>query len=249
MLHRFSYCCFGQFTYWDPGEKCNRALHHIISRTIESDDDMLWFHICGQRVCFTPSDFALITGLRFGPAEFDTGADHDLSANVTYLAFCEPDRGTSIVDLIRTVINPDNGVVDVDGNLHLRATLVCVAHTMICGGDRQVEPWMWALVHDLDAFNRFPWGAYSYRVMTHYTRNCPGKASKYSFYGPAWALYVWGLEKVPGLAEEVGISVADQENKWPRILRWRFNRYPRTDLQPLFEDNEVRTLLCITVFS
>ena len=97
---------------------------------------------------------------------------------------------------------------------------------------------MWALVRDLPAFNRFPWGAYSYRVMTHYTRNC-GSSQKYSLYGPAWALYVWALEKVPGLADAVGIPMADSENQYPRILRWAFNKLPRTALQPLFEDIEV----------
>ena len=176
-------------------------------------------------MCFTPSDFALITGLLFGASTFDTTMEYDISGMASYRAFCDPGRATDIKQLIANVTNPENMVEDVDGSLHLRAVLVCVAHCMICGADKHVEPWMWALVNDLDAFDRFPWGAYAYQVMKHYTEHC-GTGSKYSYYGPAWAVYVWALEKVPGIAAEVGILVPGKENATPRILRWRFNHMP-----------------------
>mgnify|MGYP004484866355 CR=1 FL=1 len=137
----------------------------MISRSIDSDDGLVWFHICGQNVCLTPSDFALVTGLRFGASSFDTTAVHDVSGVDAYNAFCVPGRSISIPELVRRITSTNNGVDDPDGSLHLRAALVCVAHSIVCGSDKNVEPWMWALVHDERAFNDFPWGAYSYQVM------------------------------------------------------------------------------------
>ena len=240
LLDRFRHSCFGQFTDWRPKQKCSLALHQVVSRVIESDDGLLWFYICGQRVCFTPADFALITGLPFGASTFDTTQEYDISGVAAYRAFCDPSRATDIVQLISRVTDLENRVDDVDGSLHLRAVLVCVAHCMICGADKHVESWMWALVDDLDAFCRFPWGAYAYKVMKHYTEHC-GTGKKYSYYGPAWAVYVWALEKVPGIAAHVGIRVPDKENANPRILRWGFNHMPsgRTSLSAFFEATEV----------
>ena len=125
----------------------------------------MWFHICGQNVCFTPADYALVTGLRFGASSFDTTAVHDVSAVAAYNAFCDPGRSISVSKLVERITMEGNGVDDPDGTLHLRAALVCVAHSIVCGSDKNVEPWMWALVDDERAFDNFPWGAYSYQVM------------------------------------------------------------------------------------
>jgi len=237
LVQSFRSSCFGQFTDWKPGYKYNMALHHVISRAIESDDELIWFYICGQRVCFTVSDFALITGLNFGASTFDTTAEYDVSTVEAYRAFCAPGRATNIPDLIGRVTDLQRRVRDEDGSLYLRAVLVCVAHTTVCGFDRQVEPWMWALVDDLVAFNQFPWGAYSYKVLRHYTEHC-GVGQKYSYYGPAWALYVWAIEKIPNLGGAVGKAM--DETARPRILRWGFRiRTIAGDVTHLFEQTQV----------
>ena len=75
-----------------------------------------------------------------------------------------------------------------------------------------------------------PWGAYSYKMMRYYTEHC-STATKYSYYGPAWALYVWGLEKIRGLGGVVG-KVKD-EGAHPRLLRWEFKSNSRIGNQHL----------------
>lgn len=238
LVQYFRSMCFGQFTDWAPGYKHNMALHHVISRAIESDDEFIWFHMCGQRVCFTVPEFALITGLNFGRSSFDPTDEYDVTNVEAYRAFCDTDRPMTIGNLIGRVTDLNNGVHDDDGLLHLRAALVCVAHSTICGSDRYVEAWMWALVDDLAAFNKFPWGAYSYKVLKHYTEHC-GVGHKYHYYGPAWALYVWALEKVPGLGDAVG-RAKDDVSARPRIMRWGFRMKSLIgDITHLFEQTEV----------
>ena len=73
--------------------------------------------------------------------------------------------------------------------------------------------------------------------MRHYTEHC-ATGRKYSFYGPAWAIYVWALEKIPGLGAAVGVPVPDKEEAAPRILRWGFKAQvdiSDADLRLLFE--------------
>ena len=241
LVRQFRDSCFGQFTDWKGGYKHNMALHHLISRSIESDDDLIWFHICGRDVCLTVADFALITGLRFGETTFDPTAVHDVSNDDAYLAFCgdvgSVRRPMSIKALIERVVDTRRRVGD--ERLYLRAVLVCVAQSFVLGYERSVEDWMWALAADLEAFNSFPWGAYSYQSLRYYLEHC-ARGQKYSFYGPAWALYVWGLEKVRGLGGVVG-RVKDA-GAYPRCLRWVFRSNTRVravDLQRLFEQTEV----------
>ncbi|XP_057810208.1 uncharacterized protein LOC131024696 isoform X2 [Salvia miltiorrhiza] len=233
LLGRFRESCFGHFTDWRPGMKSNRALHHIVSRQIVSEDDEMCFFLCGARVRFSPTDYALVTGLNFGPTMFDATLQHDCSRVEAYRRFCGG-RTMTIHALIKRVCNLDRRVDDEDGSLYLRAVLVCVAHTIVLGLDTRVQPWLWVLVDDLDAFDRFPWGAYSYKTLCHYTTEI-GTGEKYHFYGPSWALYVWALERVPGFEQMVAASSGDP-TAYPRCLRWNFRGKPRLHgLRDLFE--------------
>ena len=81
-----------------------------------------------------------------------------------------------------------------------------MAHTIIFGSEKLVETWVWPLVDDIDEFNRFPWGAYAYKLFCHYTTHA-GTSPKWHYYGPSWALMVWALECLPGLGDEVGKRV------------------------------------------
>ncbi|XP_057779884.1 uncharacterized protein LOC130998483 [Salvia miltiorrhiza] len=191
------------------------------------------FFLCGARVRFSPADYALVTGLNFGGSRFDATLQHDCSRVEAYRRFCGA-RSMTIQSLIKRVCDLDRRVDDEDGSLYLRAVLVCVAHTLVLGLDARVQPWLWVLVDDLAAFDRFPWGAYSYKMLCHYTRET-GKGEKYHFYGPSWALYVWALERVPGFGHMVAASSGDP-TAHPRCLRWTFRGKPKLHgLRDLFE--------------
>lgn len=52
----------------------------------------------------------------------------------------------------------------------------------------------WVLVDNLDIWNAFPWGAYTYGTLTHYILKLPtikkGMKGRYYFYGSGWVLRV-----------------------------------------------------------
>lgn len=89
-------------------------------------------------------------------------------------------------------------------------------------GRRPVDSWVWQLVDDLKHFDRYPWGAYSYLTLCHNLRLVKHKTGEknYNFFGPVWALYVWALELVPGMAALTAICL--QPSALPRCLKWQF---------------------------
>ncbi|XP_057771127.1 uncharacterized protein LOC130990916 [Salvia miltiorrhiza] len=91
-----------------------------------------------------------------------------------------------------------------------------------------------------DAFNQFPWGAYTYNRLCYYTTKCKSK-KHHKLYGPVWALHVWSLEIMPDLGNVVGNCVAEFAH--PRCLKWKFRSRPATkDLRPFFEKEEQEIL-------
>lgn len=101
--------------------------------------------------------------------------------------------------------------------IHLHLANLLVAHMFILGHDAQKEPyqWLWELAENTKLFSQFSWGAYSFKTLKYYLENVADN-NAYHFYGPTWALYVWDLEVVPGLAEEAGVR--GEEDWLPRGL-------------------------------
>ncbi|XP_057773355.1 uncharacterized protein LOC130992646 isoform X2 [Salvia miltiorrhiza] len=234
LLDRFLGGCFGHFIDFKPGPKCGMALHYVVSRQIQSDDNGMWFFINGRKIYFSPKDYALITGLHFGSSNFDVIGDHHDVRNVkVFRTFCggHQIRIAELVDTLNTF-----RIDDLDDSLHLRVAHVIVLYGMLLGyeSDKYVASWIWAMVDDLDDFSRFPWGVYSYQTLSHYTYKCKPK-KKYHFYGPVWALHIWSFEILSHLANEVGRLVDAVAH--PRCLRWRFRSLPALkDLRHLFEN-------------
>ncbi|XP_057791264.1 uncharacterized protein LOC131008398 [Salvia miltiorrhiza] len=234
--------CFGMMLDWQPGQKCNAALHHIVSRhlkiTRDDEDDEICFYINGRNVEFTPRDFALVTGLSFGDDPFDPEAEHDLSRAHTFRQFCrsQPVSVRELADIYFDTVNP---VVDTDGGLYLRVAHLLVLHAFVLGVDvrRPVQSWTWKLVDDLPTFSRFPWGSCAYRSLNYRLKHSTIKkdCKKYHFYGPSWALFIWGLEKIPYLGPAIAICNA---GVYPRFRRWTFVKTKLDGLQSYFESPE-----------
>ncbi|XP_057774826.1 uncharacterized protein LOC130993806 [Salvia miltiorrhiza] len=238
----FRHGCFGMMLDWQPGQKCNAALHHIVSRhlkiTRDDEDDEICFYINGRNVEFTPRDFALVTGLSFGDDPFDPEAEHDLSRAHTFRQFCrsQPVSVRELADIYFDTVNP---VVDTDGGLYLRVAHLLVLHAFVLGVDvrRPVQSWTWKLVDDLPTFSRFPWGSCAYRSLNYRLKHSTIKkdCKKYHFYGPSWALFIWGLEKIPYLGPAIAICNA---GVYPRFRRWTFVKTKLDGLQSYFESPE-----------
>ncbi|XP_057770061.1 uncharacterized protein LOC130989916 isoform X2 [Salvia miltiorrhiza] len=234
LVDRFLGGCFGHLLDWNPGAKCGMALHHVVSRQIQSNDNGLWFYINGSKLHFSEMHYALVTGLNFGQSDFDVRAEHDLRNVEVFIKICCGRRTLNVDNVIDIFENYDL-IGDPDGSLLLRVAHVIVLYGMLLGyeRDKKVADWVWALVDHVDAFNQFPWGAYTYQILCQYAYNCSTN-NQYKLYGPVWALHVWSLEIIPELGSTVGTYVEGCAH--PRCLRWKFRSRPNvSDLRPLFE--------------
>lgn len=177
---------------------------------------------------FSPVEFALVIGIRFGGSDFDLTAPHEISEDSFYHRVLggEPTR---LGELFARFMSFDLGLRVDD---YVKVAKVLVLYNMFIGYDQphNIDSWIWSLVEDDDRFDSFPWEAYSYRVLMHYMTVIPktaeGLASRkkksYHFYGLIWVLQVWAYEAIRPLGELCGKVTSPLAV--PRCLRWTFPR-------------------------
>lgn len=193
LLQQFSGGCFGHLMRFVGGLSCNKALHELISREISlagAREDEMWFHISGTNIRFAPAEYALVTGLHFG--SFSLGSQEMLPEGGVCERFC----GAKSINIKKLWERFNSRGVSGSAEDYLKVAHVLVLYLMVLGynRDRIIDEWVWVLVEDLDSWNRFPWGAYSYQALIRYVSLLPktrtGSVMKYDFYGPVWALQV-----------------------------------------------------------
>ncbi|KAH6766317.1 hypothetical protein C2S52_017300 [Perilla frutescens var. hirtella] len=181
-----------------------------------------WFHIHHSQLRFGPSEYALVSGLRFDSSTFDPHGDHIVPSRSVYHRLFEGKRTTikQMEDRFKEL-----GMARDAADYVKVANILFVYRMILCLDQyRYVDPWVWALAEDVERWNSFPWGAYSYQSLMHYIGLVPrtreamdGKGSgQYHFYGPIWAFQV-----IPEMASEAGVHSG--QLTVPRCLRWTFS--------------------------
>lgn len=200
LLQRFSDGCFGHLMRFIGGVSCSKALHELISREItfpEAKRDELWFRVGETNIRFALAEYALVTGLHFGSSTFDPLGSHEMPPEGLFMRLRKGRPVTAehlwgLFNLQRMSMSPED---------YLKVAHVLALHLMALGYDqsRRIEPWVWVLVEDLDQWNSFPWGAYTYQALVHSVSILPTKRGnikhrlRYFISGPVWALQVYDL--------------------------------------------------------
>ncbi|KAH6778008.1 hypothetical protein C2S51_009320 [Perilla frutescens var. frutescens] len=235
--------CFGYFLDYRGGDVQKRVIHALMTFEVHAPDHArvgreAWFHIHHSQLRFGPSEYTLVSGLRFGSSTFDPHGDHIVPSISMYHRLFEGKRTTikQMEDRFKEL-----GMAR-DAADYVKVTNILFVYRMIMCLDqyRYVDPWVWALAEDVERWNSFPWGAYSYQSLMHYIGLVPrtreamgGKGSgQYHFYRPIWALQVWACEVIPELASEAGVHSG--QLTVPRCLRWTFS-LPATDPATLLQ--------------
>lgn len=198
------------------------ALHHLIARQLQGDHippHESWFQLGGRTVRFTPRDYALITGLHFGNTEFDTTETHLIRPDSLFHRHFHA-KETKVSELRNKFKERKLG--DEMEDYLKAANLLVYYYFLLCRDKMSVENWAWALVEDFEQWDRFPWGAYTYQVLTHYIDTVAltprQEEIDYHFYGPVWVLQLWMYEAFPRLGRYCGTR--DEVIRLPRCLMW-----------------------------
>ncbi|KAH6783715.1 hypothetical protein C2S52_008674 [Perilla frutescens var. hirtella] len=208
--------CFEHFLDYRGGDVQKRVIYALITYEEHVPDRArvgreVWFHIHHSQLRFGPSEYALVSGLRFDGLTFDPNGDHIVPSRSVYHRLFEGKRTTikQMEDRFK-----QQGMAR-DASDYVKVANILFVYRMIMCLDqyRVVDPWVWALAEDVERWNAFPWGAYSYQALMHYIGLVPrtrqamgGKGSgHYHFYGPIWALQSRVVILVPS-PEETGTS-------------------------------------------
>ncbi|KAH6778306.1 hypothetical protein C2S51_009618 [Perilla frutescens var. frutescens] len=90
---------FGYFLDYRGGDVQKRVIHALMTYEVHASDRArvgreAWFHIHHSQLRFGPSEYALVSGLRFGGSTFDPNDDHIVPSRSVYYRLFEGKRTT-----------------------------------------------------------------------------------------------------------------------------------------------------------
>ncbi|KAL3613827.1 hypothetical protein CASFOL_041901 [Castilleja foliolosa] len=231
MLQRFRESCFGAYlNYSTKKHTPGTAMHLMVSQQVireGADEDELWFLVGDKFVRFSKYEYALVTGLRFGPTNFDPNEDYELQTNGVYRKFIDPEnefgkKGAEYEFVFQWFKNAPK-------NKKTRASLLKIAKVLFVHGffyaidkRQRIANWLWELVEREDEWETFPWGAYSFQILMFRMKNAAVKPQdNYHIFGFSHAFMHFILEAVPGLADKI-TSKTKHKCVQPRLLKRLF---------------------------
>ncbi|KAL3648226.1 hypothetical protein CASFOL_007650 [Castilleja foliolosa] len=212
MLDRFRASCFGAYLHYPKNQVPSAVMHLMISQQVIKEgveEDELWFLVGDKFVRLSKYEYALVTGLRFGPTNFDPNADYDCSKKGVYRKFVDPEnnygkKGMPYTDVLNLFKKPPKALRRSPEDL-LKIAKVLFVHGYFFAIDKRtnIAKWLWVLVEDENEWETFPWGAYSFQIFIMRMKNSKAGERSYHFYGFSHAFLHFIFEAVPGLAAKI----------------------------------------------
>ncbi|KAL3621724.1 hypothetical protein CASFOL_034384 [Castilleja foliolosa] len=227
-LERFRESCFGAYVHYPRNHVPGNVMHLMLRQQVIKegfDEDELWFLVGDKFVRFSKYEYALVTGLRFGPTNFDPNVDCDIPTDGVYRKFIDPHneflkkdaKYTFVLDLFS---KPPKDLRRSKQSL-LKIVKVLFVHGFFVAFDKRyrIAIWVWSLVEDENLWETFTWGAYSFQILMYMIKNAKVKAGdNYHIYGFSHAFLHFIFEAVPGLAD-ILTSKPKHKCVQPRLLK------------------------------
>ncbi|KAH6763010.1 hypothetical protein C2S52_020443 [Perilla frutescens var. hirtella] len=184
------------------------------------------FQINDSVVDFGPSEFAIMTGLKF-----HDWAEPPETSNFHNTVF-NGKRALLFVDIHNHFLN-ECGTCGGNSLLALKLAFLCVLYGILLVRDRKSEKIKLQYMHiidDLEKFNNYPWGRISYEFLVRVThalsdfmdrRKQQGTKAKLVVDGFTVVLQTWAYEVISNLGARCAIRCEDMDGRLPRILHWK----------------------------
>ncbi|KAL3651704.1 hypothetical protein CASFOL_004706 [Castilleja foliolosa] len=246
MLDRFRASCFGAYLHYPKNLVPSAVMHLMISQQVikeGAEEDELWFLVGDKFVRLSKYEYALVTGLRFGPTNFDPNADCECSEEGVFRKFVDPDnkygkKGAPYTDVLKLFKKPPRALRRSPEDL-LKIAKVLFVHGYFYAIDTRsnITKWLWVLVEDENEWEKFPWGAYSFQIFIMRMKNLKAGERSYHFYGFSHAFLHFVFEAVPGLAAKV-TSKPKHGLVQPRLIKRLFHKFSSVDELVKFFDSK-----------
>ncbi|KAH6837255.1 hypothetical protein C2S53_003042 [Perilla frutescens var. hirtella] len=234
-IQMFRSGCFGHFLDFRGGSIARKAMHALICREVRVQDPAregreCWFYVNGTTLRFGPSEFALVSGLQFGPSNFDPNAAHPIPPNGIFYRLFEGKK-TTVTQMYDKFT--DKRLPNHPPDYVKIANILVVYRILFCNDpSRAIDGWVWALVEDADAWNSFPWGGLHISDADALYQSHPQSSTGYGR-REGWSVSLtWACEVFPELGRRLG--VVGGQFTTPRCLKWSFSSRS-SDFSRLFD--------------
>ncbi|CAA3007059.1 Hypothetical predicted protein [Olea europaea subsp. europaea] len=188
----------------------------------------MWYYVVGRYVRFSISEFCLVTGLRCH-GECDTQV-YDSKTKLKGKYFSQVDTVTH-EDIKSTFFSacqmPDLDLVEAlpDDDIARMGTLYFLtAYLFPRDYKKVVDNYLFTLVEDLDAMNRFPLGKLLFDIILGLLKDgLSRRTAHYRLRGMLVVFQVWIYKTFPSLDE---IVVTRTSKTHPRIMNWMADEQP-----------------------
>lgn len=176
----------GSYTKLDSFSTRNgNMLHYVVFREVKPEPDpdptALWFKIGGKILRFSRTEYALVSGLRFGQAKFNPYRVHTVPEESVFARLFRYNEKTTTADVARMFNRMKFTYTEWEGDkkkeIEIPATTedfvkvakLLLASTYALGYEqtkKAIPIWLWVLLENKDEWEEFPWGSYSYQALT-----------------------------------------------------------------------------------
>ncbi|VFQ65620.1 unnamed protein product [Cuscuta campestris] len=198
--------------------------------------DSLKFHIGDKVVEFKKTDFALITGLKFGKETKFEGIDMDEPNDISLRFF----RGKMTVTRL-DVEHVFKNIRAIGCRQPMDVVKLALLYLLCCHvvgnqGRTKILALYMHLVNDVKRFNDFEWGEHLWTDLVESMGRCSsilntGGNGRFTFPGFLFPLQIWPFETFPRLMENGICAIGKGTGSlWPRALRWETGVWPKHDV-------------------
>ncbi|VFQ59848.1 unnamed protein product [Cuscuta campestris] len=198
--------------------------------------DSLKFHIGDKVVEFKKTDFALITGLKFGKETMFEGIDMDEPNDISLRYFGGKMSVTRLdVEHVFKNIRVIGCRKPMDVVKLAMLYLLC-CHVVGNQGRTKIPALYMHLVNDVKRFNDFEWGEHLWTDLVESMGRCSSILNtrgngRFTFPGFLFPLQIWSFETFPRLMENGICAIGKGTGSlWPRALRWETSVRPKHDV-------------------
>ncbi|KAL3623590.1 hypothetical protein CASFOL_032406 [Castilleja foliolosa] len=252
-LERFRESCFGAYLHYPRSQVPATVMHLMLRQQVikeGADEDELWFLVGDTFVRFSKYEYALVTGLRFGPTNFDPNADREIRKDGVYRKFIDPHKkiskkGAKYTFVLNLFNNPPKELRrSKERESLLKIAKVLFVHGFFVAIDKRyrIANWVWSLVENENEWETFPWGAYSFQILMYRMKNAKVKAGdkdNYHIYGFSHAFLHFIFEAVPGLAD-ILTSKPKHKCVQPRLLKRQCHTKSLKEYLNFFDSQDIQ---------
>ncbi|CAA3023479.1 Hypothetical predicted protein [Olea europaea subsp. europaea] len=246
--NKLSESCFGSLLRLKDIKLASQVIHQLLLRKLRTNKKEVWFKIGEKNTKFGLEEFILVTGLNAGD---ENDVDKTLGEECRIVKEYFRNSGGKITkgDAYNAFVICKKRKSD----KYKLGLIVILAYVLWATEENTyIDLWWLDLVDDLDRFETYPWGKFSFEyTISIFKREMGDKLKssdvggesrcRYSLHGFPLAIMIWAFEAIPTLGMKFGMKYPDII---PRMVAWEMpKRLTSAAIENVLNSKEVKSSL------